>query len=309
MTAREPVPPYTDLMVRVNSLEMLTYTGPETFETLSDLRQAIGAMREVIARMPFTREERTLGYVQADIIDRVVDRKFGAMLSDARLVGDIARQGERTDLLGMPEKVTLSDLGVDYDYGATVARFARLDDDTWEALIEDARAKRNASRAAFDRAAKVYLTTLDSIQDVADVRMRSEQNRHQHEVEQIEEFAASEPPLDVPPLTAAELSIAGAGGELRAVFDLPVEGEKPTPPVPQDNSPEAREQRAVVNDILNLWRRLHEHTPHLYDDETRILRLHGARDAVKRLTNELAVWMRVLNARAEEERDRDGNEG
>lgn len=298
MTAREPVPPVSDIDVRSGNFDTMVYDGPATLEALKEGRDSFAVMREAIARTEMDADQKRAALFDLDLRARDLDRKFGQMLAEARLVGDVAEHGGSRSRSDAPI-LNLASMGIDADYGATVARFARLDDEAWAALRDDAQQKQNASRAAFDRAAKTYLTTIDSVADLAEIRRKAEQNRHEHEVERIQEFAATEPPLDVPPLTEAELSMAGAAEQLRfALGPLP---ERP-PIMQTDDSPAARAQKAIRRQMADLATVLTATDPYLAAGPSRMIDLYGSRDVAKRLQNALSTWMRAINEIAEQER-------
>jgi hypothetical protein len=93
----------------------------------------------------------------------------------------------------------------------------------------------------------------------------------------------------IEPLSTEETSIGGVAPVLRAAVADDARGLL-------DDSAGAKAQHSLVLRISELARALADHDPYLRQDWTRDLDVLAARDAVRRLTDAAAVWLRTLNA-------------
>jgi hypothetical protein len=268
------------------------YRGPESIVEAKTAADRLAVAIEAVRRGDAEVEEKRAAILDLSLRQREADRTVGLMLTEGRAAGDLPREED-----GRPKKgsaaPTLSDLGIQKDYAADVAALAEVPDNAWATLLQQARERQNPSRAAITTAARQYLAELKAAHQTAQERSEAEARRHADAVASITELESYQPPLDVPPLTEAELSFRPTG----ALMDMSAALPKNLISYP----PGAKETEALARRITALGQDLKDHRPVLMEGVMTAGQVMAIRVAVQRLITNATLLMRAVNEQYDDE--------
>ena len=287
-----PLPGHTSAVEALASslsaeVAALSYRGPESLTDAAALRQQAMALSEVMRRAG-------LDGTEALIAAREAERALGQMLAVGREAGDLANRGRDIGA------TNLTDLGIQPNLGADCSTFARLAEEDWDVLVATARdsAGERVSRAAFISGARQMLAARESAE-----RVQATAAEHAREVAQAAQDAAQrlQTLLTTPYVPSAPTLMAN---ELRietphwneAAFEMT--GAPNLDAV--DTSIDAQRHRAAVKVMGDLVTMLERTPPVLTDDVWTAVNVMEARRTVARLTDSLALWVRMLNRQWED---------
>lgn len=287
-----PLPGHTSAVEALASslsaeVAALRYTGPRSLTDAASLRERAMALGEVMRRAG-------LDGTEALIAAREAERALGQMLAIGREAGDLASRGRDIGA------TNLTDLGIQPNLGADCATLARLDSDEWDVLVDTARSSLGeaVSRSAFVSGARQLIAQRDARE-----ASRTTATEHAREVAQAAQEAAlrlqtllTTPYVpSTPTLLPDELRIESPHWRESAFERI---GQPNLDAV--DTSIDAQRHRAAVKVMGDLVTMLERTPPVLTDDVWTAVNVMEARRTVARLTDSLALWVRMLNRQWDE---------
>ena len=223
---------------------------------------------------------------------REAERTLGRMILEAREAGDLTDRGGDRHSASSQDVPDLKDLGIPSELATLAVKLARLPDNAWQTWHKDVEPTQTKVSTAADEywaRVKVQEGRVRTAEEEA-ARIRREAEAAKKRLKQ----AQQERPV-VPPLRDEETNLTGADVALTAAVGA-AEPQGPT----TDRSVESVQQAVMVAAMGGLAKRVEGHDPHLSSDAFRDVNVMAARDAVRRLTDAAAVWLRTLNALYEE---------
>lgn len=217
---------------------------------------------------------------------REAERTLGRMILEAREAGDLYDQDHRAS-----SDVTLDDLGISRNLAAYAVKLAGVPAELWAQWHES---ETPPTRAAVERTTQEWARQADAAKDreaEAQRRAREAKRQAKEAQDRYTKMRQQDVVSQVPPLTEEETQLVGA----QLALDVAVAAADPEGPK-VDQSTEVKGQALMVSSISNLAQRIESHDPCISQDAFLDVNVMAARDAVRRLTDAAAVWLRTLNA-------------
>lgn len=262
-------------------IQNLVYAGTDSIRDAASLRTKVAAAADLAKRA--NQDE-----VEWMLMARDSERALGLMLVAGREAGDIASAGVNQHTGEV--LATTEDLGIQKDLAADCSLFARLSDEDWMLTLSTAQMEGQPSHAHVVRQAKANLARIaEAERREADVEFQQKALQEEQSRIAAELAALRSNPVEFIPLREEEVRMGGVEMELRALVP------EPSTAGVRDESPDARAQKALLDQMKALRQRLDTVRPTLTNDAYRVLNLYSARQIVGLLSAELAEWIREYN--------------